>query len=63
MRANRTHLGTFCVPTRGFEVRGQHQLPLIPNRLLNSKKHYSILKNTMKEYLIINILKIYLFFV
>jgi len=30
MRANRTHLGTFCVPTRGFEVREQHQLPSIP---------------------------------
>ncbi len=30
MRANRTHLGTFCVPTRGFEVREQHQPPSIP---------------------------------
>lgn len=34
MRANRTHLGTFCVPTRGFEVREQHQplsIPIIDN--------------------------------
>jgi|GEM_PF-5133717 hypothetical protein len=30
MRANRTHLGTFCAPTRGFEVREQHQPPPIP---------------------------------
>jgi len=30
MRANRTHLGTFCVPTHGFEVREQHQPPSIP---------------------------------
>ncbi len=34
MRANRTHLGTFCVPTRGFEVREQHQplsIPIVDN--------------------------------